>query len=525
MMHASWFRCVWCAFAVLLGAVTAARADGRPNILFCIADDWSAGHSSADGCPWIKTPGFDEVARRGIRFTRCYTPNAKCAPSRSILLTGRHSWQLEAAANHVCFFPPKFRVYPEVLADAGYYVGYTGKGWGPGIAKTADGSPRRMTGRPFNRRTAKPPARGISNNDYAANFADFLDAVPQDQAWCFWYGATEPHRGYELGVGEKKAGKKPESIERVPKYWPDTEIVRRDMLDYAFEVEHFDRHVSRMLEQLKNRNQLHNTIVVVTSDHGMPFPRCKGQAYEHSNHVPFAIMWPDGIQRPGRVIDDFVSFTDVAPTFIEAAGLQWSDTGMAETVGASLVEYFRTEQEGRVNADRDHVLIGKERHDIGRPEDAGYPIRGIIEEEWLYLRNFHPERWPAGNPETGYLNCDASPTKSLILERHRKNPNDPFWQACFGKRPAEELYHIAQDQDCVRNLAADPRFASVREKLRKRMEQELKAQQDPRMEGKGDVFDRYPYANAQHAHFYERFMKGEKLKAGWVLPSDFEKPR
>ena len=306
---------------------------GRPNILFAIADDWSFGHAGAYGCGWVKTPSFDRIAREGILFTRAYTPNAKCAPSRACLLTGRNSWQLKDACNHICYFPPEFKTYCEALSDNGYFVGYTGKGWGPGIANDANGQRRLMTGRPFGKRKAKPPARAISANDYAGNFEDFLAAAPKDKPWCFWYGTTEPHRGYEYGVGVAKAGKKLSDIDRVPGFWPDNETVRNDMLDYAFEVEHFDRHLSRILEMLAKRGELNNTLVVATSDHGMPAPRCKGQAYDYSNHVPLAIMWPAGIKNPGRTVDDYVSFIDLAPTFIEVADLDLQEVGMKPSPG------------------------------------------------------------------------------------------------------------------------------------------------------------------------------------------------
>ena len=101
----------------------------RPNILFAIADDASFPHMGAYGTDWVKTPAFDRVAREGILFMNCYTPNAKCAPSRSCILTGRNSWQLEEAANHWPFFPKKFKTYAESLTDNGYFVGYTTKGW------------------------------------------------------------------------------------------------------------------------------------------------------------------------------------------------------------------------------------------------------------------------------------------------------------------------------------------------------------------------------------------------------------
>ena len=95
----------------------------RPNILFCIADDASYPHMGAYGCDWVKTPGFDSVAKQGVLFTRGYTPNAKCAPSRACILTGRNSWQLEEAANHWCDFPAKFKSYSEALLDSGYFTG------------------------------------------------------------------------------------------------------------------------------------------------------------------------------------------------------------------------------------------------------------------------------------------------------------------------------------------------------------------------------------------------------------------
>src|SRR5690606_12425520 len=87
-----------------------------PNILFAIADDASWRSFSAYGNKWIKTPAFDEVAKKGILFQNAYTPNAKCAPSRSCILTGRNSWQLEEAANHSPHFPEKFKTYAEALA-------------------------------------------------------------------------------------------------------------------------------------------------------------------------------------------------------------------------------------------------------------------------------------------------------------------------------------------------------------------------------------------------------------------------
>lgn len=511
---------------VLAAACVAATAFGaepkRPNILFAIADDWGV-HAGAYGTTWVKTPGFDRVAREGLLFKNAYTPVAKCAPSRAIALTGRHAWQLEEAGNHMAFFPAKFKSWPEVLTEKGWFMGITGKGWGPGIANDAAGKPRQIAGRPFSRRTAPPPTKSISPNDYAANFTDFLDAVPAGTPWCFWFGAHEPHRGYEFQSGVSKGGRKLGDITHVPAYWPDHETVRHDMLDYGFEVEHVDRHLVRMLDELEKRGLLENTLVVVTSDHGMPFPRVKGYAYVDSNHVPLAVRWPRGIARTGRALDDFVDFTDLAPTFLDMAGVPQAESGMAPITGRSWREIFESTKTGRAIAARDHALVGKERTDAGRPNDWGYPIRGIIRDGFLYLRNYEPDRWPAGNPETGYLDTDGSPTKTLILEARRTNPADKFWALNFGKRPAEELYDLPRDPDCVHNLAASPPQQERRAALERQMTEKLKAQGDPRMFGRGDVFDRYPIAIEDSRNFHERFMRGEKPRAGWVSPGDFEK--
>ncbi|MBL9126922.1 MAG: sulfatase, partial [Verrucomicrobiales bacterium] len=469
-----------------------------------------------------RTPAFDRVAREGLLFTRAYTPTAKCAPSRACLLTGRNPWQLRAAANHVPYFPPEFKTWAEALGEHGWFVGHTQKGWGPGVATNALGRPRLMTGRAFDRRKATPPTSGIGGNDYAANFEDFLDAAPEGRPWCFWYGAIEPHRGYEFGSGVAKGGKRLVDIDRVPAYWPDNATVRHDLLDYAFEVEHFDRHLERMLALLERRGLLDNTLVVVTSDHGMPFPRVKGNTYEAANHVPLAIRWPKGIRKPGRVIDAFVSFIDIAPTVVEIAGLRWEDTGMAPSPGKSLADVFAATEAGPASPTRDRVLLGRERTDIGRPDDQGFPIRAIVKEGRFYLTNFEPTRWPAGNPETGYLDCDGGATKTFVLEAHRKNPADPYWAFCFGKRPAEEYYDLTEDPDAVRNLAEVPKHAPALSTLRAELFAALRDQEDPRMRGEGALFDAYSYANPDHRDFHARYLRGEKMRTDWVNSSDFE---
>ena len=262
-------------------------------------------------------------------------------------------------------------------------------------------------------------------------------------------------------------------------------------------------------------------MIIVSSDHDMPFPRAKGSADLDSNHVPLAIRWPAGIRKAGRSIDDFVNFTDIAPTILDLAGIDPKRSGMQPITGKSLRPILDSDRSGRVVPERDHTLVGKERTDVGRPNDEGYPIRGIVTDTHLFLKNYEATRWPAGNPETGYLDTDGSPTKTLILERGRQDRQDRFWQLNFGMRPQRELYDLVRDRDCSRNQADSMAQASVLAELEKRMEKELLDQGDPRMKGEGQIFDRYLPTNG--AGFYEKFQRGEKVNAGWVSPTDFEK--
>ena len=493
----------------------------KPNILFTILDDASYAHFGAYGCDWVKTPAFDRVASEGILFTRAYTPNAKCAPSRSCILTGRNSWQLEEAVNHWPYFPNKFKTYAETLTENGYHVGYSGKGWAPGIPGEIDGVKRNLAGKPYQAKTLTPPTKHISPTDYTSNFINFLDANEKGEPFCFWYGSKEPHRTYEYGSGKLKGGKSTSDIDKVYSFWPDTDSVRTDMLDYAYEIEYADNHLGLMLDELEKRGQLDNTIVVVTSDNGMPFPRIKGQEYEFSNHLPLAIIWPQGIKNPGRKVDDFVNFIDFAPTFLEVAGIDNVKAGMQPIQGGSLVNIFESGKSGIVDQTRDHVLIGKERHDIGRPNDWGYPIRGIVKGDYLFIQNFEPDRWPAGNPETGYLNCDGGATKTVCLDQQGDSENNKYWKWSFGKRPDMEFYNIKNDPECMNNLVGQSDTKGLMVELKDQLYQELKEQSDPRLTGNVEALEKIVYADKSGTNFYTRYMNGEKMNTGWVNDTDF----
>lgn len=470
-----------CALAAsVLASKGAARAAAaaRPNILFAIADDQSWPFTSAYGCKFVDTPAFDRVAREGILFNYGYTAAPQCSPTRAALLTGRYTWQIEEAGVHASNFPKKFKVYPELLEAAGYHVGYTGKGWGPGNWEIS-GRKQNPAGKQYGGNTIEPPASGISSNDYAANFEDFLAARPAGTPFCFWYGATEPHLGFEKGSG-LRLGKSPDDV-TVPPFLPNVQTVREDLLDYAVEIEWFDAHLGRMLDALERIGELDRTLIVVTSDNGMPFPRAKANCYEYGVHMPMAMRWGD-VSDGGRVVDDFVSFVDLAPTFLDAAGL----TPPAEMTGRSLLPVLRAKGSGLIDKTRDRVQFGRERHTHARPNNFAYPIRALRTHDFLYIWNVKAERWPAGDPP-GYYDIDGSPTRDLVVDGGGK-----YKEWAVGMRPEEELYAVRADEGCLVNLAGDPNYGDVLRAMREELQAKLREQRDPRVLGYGDIFESYP---------------------------------
>ena len=458
--------CLFLPFA----AVSVAAPPSQPNVLFIIADDASS-HFGAYGCSWAKTPNIDALAAGGIVFDNAYVPTSKCSPCRAGLLTGRNPWQLEEAANHWPTFPPKYMAFTEAIAAQGVTCGAEGKVWGPGVAKTADGQQRTW---------------GLKKS----GFRKFLETAPADRPFFYWFGSANPHRKYEPDAG-MSAGKKPTDIDRVPAYWPDNDVVRRDMLDYATEIEAYDREVGELIATLRESGRAENTLVIVTSDHGMPFPRVKGHTYDMAHRVPLVACWPVGIVHPGRRAEQFVSLIDLAPTFLELFGVDSAKAGMAPITGASIADLLRDSPK----RERPFVIVGRERNDVrcrpGTESGLGYPARAIRMGSLFYVHNFAPDRWPCGNVELGLLDTDDSPTKSLI---EAAGPDDRHWQLCFGKRPADELYDLATDPDCVQNLATEQpeKTAALRDELFA----ELRRQADPQILGQGDVFDAYPSPKA-----------------------------
>jgi arylsulfatase A-like enzyme len=452
----------------LFAAVSMAAEGAPPNILFAIADDWSYPHAGVYGDKVVHTPAFDRLAAEGVLFTHSFCASPSCTPSRAAILTGQAIHRLEESGNLWSILQQKFPVYPDLLEARGYFVGHTGKGWSPG---SLEGSGR-------TRNPAGPAFKG---------FAQFLEQAPAGKPFCFWYGSIDPHRPYEPGTGAQ-SGLDPAAV-YVPPFLPDTPEIRNDLLDYYFEVQRFDRDVGALLDLLEKSGRAKDTIVVVTSDNGLPFPRAKANLYDSGTRMPMVIRWPARFPG-GRKVDALVSHADLAPTFLEAAGLP----PQASMTGRSLLGLMA----GGKEPARDFVFLERERHANVRKGDLSYPCRAVRSRQFLYLRNLRPERWPAGDPEMykavgPFGDVDGSPTKEFILARRDEPSIAPFFQRAFGKRPAEEFYDLERDPWQLTNIAQEPSYGSQKHRHAQELERWMKETADPRATGNDDRWDRFPY--------------------------------
>jgi arylsulfatase A-like enzyme len=520
-------------FCCLVTVATHARGE-RPNIVMAFADDWGKyasvyGDLEPGGVnDVISTPNFDRIAEHGVLFTRAYVSAPSCTPCRSSLVSGQHFWQCNRGAilqGAVWDFTNP--AYPLMLEQSGYRIGHTYKVWSPGTPRDAPHGGNRTSfnkhGRRFN---------GFSQNAMKASFPEvgkaellqevrdnvrsFLDAdgdrkLDDGAPFCYWFGPTNCHRKWIAGSGKTLWGIDPDELKgKLPPYLPDVELVREDFADYLGEAQAFDASLGVILDELMRVGQLDNTILVVSGDHGIPgVTRGKCNLYDLGTNVPLAIHWPTGIPSAGRVVDDFVSLPDLAPTFLEAAGVDVPEKMTAH----SLMPVLKSDQAGRVDADRDAVFTGRERHvAVARENKLPYPQRAIRTDQFLYIVNFEPDRWPMGDgPGYGrdqtempsfeqlrertfaaFADMDASPTKAWIVTRRDQAPK--LFDYAMGKRPKFELYDIKADPHCINNLAGRDAHAAVRKRLHDRLMAELKRTDDPRVSDNA-IFEQPPFTD------------------------------
>jgi uncharacterized sulfatase len=471
----------------------------RPNILFCISDDQSYKHISLKGVKELSTPNIDSIAKNGILFQNAYCNVASCAPSRANILTGKNIWELEEGGVLFGGLKTKFKTFPNLLAQNGYATGYTGKGYLP-ANKEAPYHTQPIAVN-YSRIKMKAP-KGISKIDYSANFKDFLSKKEKEKPFFFWYGGREPHRGYKKGIGAN-SGKDISKIQ-VPGFLPHNKVVQSDIADYYFEIEWFDSHIGRMIKTLEERGELENTIIITTADNGMPFPRAKATSYDYGTHLPLAILWGNKIKGSQKV-EDFISFTDFAPTLLEAAGIEIPK----EMTGNSFLDVIISNKSGQVDATRNRVFTAQERHTYCRPDGMPYPVRTIRKEDWLYIVNFEPGRWPGGNSDFlashqgFYGDIDAGPTRTYLITNKDDASVKYYYDLAVAKRPDAELYNVKEDPFQLNNLMSEAKYSDLCKELKKELFAYLKETNDPRMEGLSP-WDNYPFYSEG---FDKRYLK------------------
>ena len=527
----------------------------RPNIVFAFADDWGRYASAYRNQPGessihelIETPNFDRIADEGTLFLNANVPAPSCTPCRSSILTGRYFWQTGLGAIlQGARWDETIPTYPLLLEDAGYHIGYTYKVWSPGLTTNAPYGGARTAyesaGTRYNSFSEEVTARheGQSVNDAKqeildetkANFESFLDARPknngEDEPFCYWWGPTNTHRVWQQGSGKELWNIEPDDLKgRMPEFLPDVHEIREDFADYLGECQAVDAGLGVLIAKLEEIGELDNTIIAVSGDHGIPgFPRAKCNLYQFGTEVSMAVRWPKAITA-GRTVDDFVNLMDIAPTFLDAAGVDLPE-GMT---GHSLLPLLKSEGSGQIEPQRDFVVTGRERQNLvdnPRPDEGlPYPTRAIRTKDFLYIHNFEPDRWPAGDPmglddptaeppppdellnsyTVVYPDLDKSPTKSWMVYNRADPEVAPMFELGFGKRPQEELYDLRSDPHYMTNIAAEPAHKNTRKHLHDRLMKILVEQNDPRVTENPPRFEHPPYAGPVPEEWKQENAKG-----------------
>jgi len=481
--------------------VLAGAAPERPNILIAISDDQSWIHTSSGGSAFVKTPNMDKLASEGLRLTNAYAASPGCSPSRAALLTGQHHWMIGPAGTHGSSFPVYHETFVDLLENAGYKVGFTGKGWGPG-SWSAGGRDKNPAGVEYNDvKLEKKPKKGISDKDYAGNFEQFLNERKASEPFFFWYGGHEPHLSYAEGPHTEEDL----AMVEVPAFLPDTVASRSTLLDYADEIHHFDKHLGKIIGSLEVAGELENTLVIVTSDNGMPLPRAKANGYDYGIHVPLAIRWDKGGVK-GVVVDEPVGFVDLSATVVDVAGLDIPEKFTGTSLLPMLNGKSGTLDKGRA------VYAGRERQSASRYQNLSYPQRMMRRGDYLVIWNAKPDRDPAGQgqemvdgvlgePHSAYYDIGPSMIKRELLARRDEAYFKPFFHLAVDRRPEWQLFNVTKDPECLVDLTEDPEHAETFTLYKQQLIETLTETGDPRVLGYGYVWEDYPRIQGSMRYF------------------------
>lgn len=409
-------------------------ANKRPNIIWISTEDFSP-HLGCYADKVAQTPNIDKLATQGVRFTNVFTTAAICAPCRAGIITGMYQTSIgcmhmrttsyrRSVENPVEFtaVPPHYvKAFTEYLRVAGYYCTNNNK-----------------TDYQF----AKDPVPASIWDD-CSRTAHYKNRPNKSQPFFAVFNHVGTHESQNWDISKVKTD--PKRVV-VPPYYPDTEIVRRNLAKMYDNTARLDSVVASLLAELEREGEADNTIVFFWGDHGDGLPRAKRWLYDSGLNIPLIIKWP-GNMKPGTVNDQLISSIDFGPTVLSMAGVKVP----VHMQGRPFLGNQTAEPRQYVFGARDRV---DESYDM---------IRSVRSKDFLYIRNFYPnEPFHIWVP---YLNKMPIMQEMMRLDAEGKlNPDQKKWMA--ETRPAEELYDVKVDPFQLSNLANDPKFKTVLAEMR-----------------------------------------------------------
>ena len=396
-----------------------------PNFVIIIADDVGWNDVGAYGHPHIRTPNIDNLATQGLKFEQAFLTCASCSPTRCSIMTGRYPHSTGAGQLHQPL-PADQVVFAGLLKQAGYHTVSAGK-WHLGNAAKVN----------FDLVVSSRPSG-------CEKWVSELKACPKGKPFFMWFAAFDAHRPYKPNTIPNPHT--PEDAV-VPPFLPDVPETRQDLALYYDEISRLDNFIGKVVAELDRQGIADNTFVLFLSDNGRPFPRCKTTIYDSGTRTPFIVRWPRRV-KPGTICENLVSVVDIAPTIIELVGLKASPTFQGKSFAKML--------ENPNESIRDYVFLEHNWHDYQAHE------RGVRSKQYLYIRNAFPEL--PGTPPADAVHSITYQTMQKLGAQGRLKPQQ---QGCFlTPRPEEELYDVKADPYSLNNLASEPRYRNILERMR-----------------------------------------------------------
>lgn len=411
-----------CAEVSLLFCSTL-KASEKPNFIFIIADDVGWNDIGCYGNNIVKSPNIDRLSREGLQFTNAFLTASSSSPSRCSIISGRYPHSCGAAELHTPL-PLHEIPFPLLLKENNYYTAHAGK-WHMGQAAH----------RAFDRYTDN---NGYNNgNGGEDNWVRFIKERPKDRPFFFWFASHDAHRPW--GADTFKITHDPLTI-KVPLFFADTPETRQDIASYFNEISRFDHFIGKVREELEQQGVLDNTVIIVMSDNGSPFPRCKTRVYDSGMKTPLIVFWPKGLRIKGVQSESLVSAIDVAPTILELAGIE-SPVGYQGKSFAPILENPSAEI-------RNEVFSEHNWHDYEAHE------RMMRTKDFLYVLNARPNLTNCGPADS-----KTSPTQHSLNKVRDEGKLTPAQADVFiVPRPFEELFEVRSDPQQLLNLASVPEY-------------------------------------------------------------------